>query len=231
VNETQIAPDPTDLGDSGVKWWQRRWVQLVGVGVVSLGLGSAAGAAGKSDANKISALKAQKSALAGQLDTAHGDTASTRQQVSDLQGQISGAQADVARARSDAADALAIARKKVAAQNAATVARLNAQAAGLNQRATALARAERVFREQVSTYNDSTMTGSGLYLVGTDIAPGTYHTTGDDGSGDCYWARLSSTDTSDILDNDNTTGPTTITIYRSDKAFQTDGCADWHKIG
>jgi hypothetical protein len=206
-------------------------VQLVGVGVVSLSLGSAAGTAGKSDANKISALKVQKTALAGQLDTARGNAASARQQISDLQSQFSTAQADVARARSDAAAALTIARKNVAAQNAATVAKLNAQAASLNQRATALARAERAFRQQVSTYNDSTVTGSGLYLVGTDIAPGTYHTTGDDGSGDCYWARLSSTDTSDILDNDNTTGPTTITIYRSDKAFQTDGCADWHKIG
>jgi len=232
MTEPQAGPLANTASARAVRWWERRWLQLVVVGLVSLSIGSAAGAAGAGDnASQISALKSEKAALAAQLDTAHDDAASAHGDAASAQAQVNSLQGQVSKAQSDAANALAVAKKQLAAQNASTVARLNAQAASLRQQAATLAREERAFRQQVSSYNDSTIPGSGLYLVGTDIAPGTYHTTGDDGDGNCYWARLSSTDTSAILDNNNTTGPTTITIYRSDKAFETDGCADWHKVG
>ena len=232
MTDTQLAPPDHPTPVVAAKWWQRRWAQLVGVAVLSLGVGSAAGASGRSDnAHELLALRAQKAALAEQLTNSQGDATSAQQQVATLQDQLSQAKSDAARARADGANALAVAKKEVAAQNAATVTKLNAQAASLRQQAATLARQERAFRQQVSTYNDSTVPGSGLYVVGTDIAPGTYHTTGDDGGGDCYWARLASTDTTNIIDNNNTTGPSTITIYSSDRAFQTEGCADWHKVG
>jgi hypothetical protein len=62
--------------------------------------------------------------------------------------------------------------------------------------------------------------GEGTYVVGTDIKPGLYHTQGGD---ICYWARLSSLDTTKIIDNNTGTGPQTVEIKPTDKAFQVQG--------
>jgi hypothetical protein len=72
-----------------------------------------------------------------------------------------------------------------------------------------------------------TFAGSGTYLVGQDIDPGTYRAAATDG---CYWARLSTLNTSDIIDNDNANGPVVVEIAASDKAFTASGCAKFHKI-
>lgn len=74
------------------------------------------------------------------------------------------------------------------------------------------------------------MSQDGVYVVGTDIQPGTYHTTGAV-SGDCYYALLSSTNTNDIIDNNNVTGPATITVGAGVKAVAVNGCNPWQKIG
>jgi len=71
--------------------------------------------------------------------------------------------------------------------------------------------------------------GDGTYVVGTDIEPGTYKATP---SGQCYWARLSSTaDESDIIANHLASGPTTVTISNTDAAFLTNRCGAWTKVG
>jgi hypothetical protein len=72
----------------------------------------------------------------------------------------------------------------------------------------------------------------GIYLVKTDIAPGTYKTAGAIGS-NCYYARLKGTSGSldDIITNGNSTGQTIVTIASTDVAFQTSGCQTWKKIG
>lgn len=79
----------------------------------------------------------------------------------------------------------------------------------------------------------SVMNADGVYVVGTDIQPGTWHTTGAQGGsgGNCYVALLSSTNTSDIIDNANVTGPDTITVNSGVKAVQTSGCNAWQRIG
>jgi hypothetical protein len=73
---------------------------------------------------------------------------------------------------------------------------------------------------------------SGTYEVGTDIEPGKYKTTGPDSGGSCYWARLKNTngDLGSIIANGNAQGPTTVTIAKSDAAFETNGCT-WTKAG
>ncbi|MFC8514317.1 hypothetical protein [Streptomyces sp. NPDC057257] len=77
--------------------------------------------------------------------------------------------------------------------------------------------------------------GDGTFVVGKDIKPGTYRTDGPQGGliTDCYWARLSSTsgDVNDIIANESTKGQTTVTISPSDKAFTTNGCKTWEKVG
>ena len=78
------------------------------------------------------------------------------------------------------------------------------------------------------TIAENSFSGTGTFLVGSDIQPGEYRAAATPG---CYWARLASLDTSDILDNDNADGPVVVQILPSDKAFQASDCATFHKIG
>ncbi|HKN96660.1 MAG TPA: hypothetical protein VJX10_06060 [Pseudonocardiaceae bacterium] len=64
----------------------------------------------------------------------------------------------------------------------------------------------------------------GVYVVGQDIPPGTYHTPG---GAQCYVAKLRSTNTDDIVDNNNFFGPETVTI--SSGALQISGGCVWSK--
>jgi hypothetical protein len=74
----------------------------------------------------------------------------------------------------------------------------------------------------------TTMTTNGTFVVNTDIAPGTYRT---DGGASCYWARLKSLDTSDVIDNNVSDGQQVVRILPTDTAFITRGCGTWTKVG
>lgn len=78
--------------------------------------------------------------------------------------------------------------------------------------------------ESVPAGPQSRIATDGTYLVGTDIYPGVYRTPG---GSSCYWARLSSLDTSDIIDNNNSSGPQVIEILPTDRAFLTERCQAW----
>lgn len=80
--------------------------------------------------------------------------------------------------------------------------------------------------------NLATTFGEGRFMVGTDIAPGTYQTTGPSAKLDCYWERLKDTSgaTDSIIANNLGGGPATVTIDRSDAAFQTRWCNTWSKV-
>ncbi|TMR16984.1 hypothetical protein ETD86_23965 [Nonomuraea turkmeniaca] len=67
-------------------------------------------------------------------------------------------------------------------------------------------------------------------VVGRDIQAGTYRTAGPTtGFSMCFWARMKSTSANpaDVITSDMPTGPATVTIEPTDKAFQTGGCAEW----
>jgi hypothetical protein len=68
----------------------------------------------------------------------------------------------------------------------------------------------------------------GIFIVGTDIKPGTYKDTGGDS---CYYARLRGFGGTidDIITNNNVSAPTIVTISSSDKGFQSKGCGTWTK--
>lgn len=70
----------------------------------------------------------------------------------------------------------------------------------------------------------------GTYEVGVDIEPGKYKSSGTTGYG-CYYARLKANDGSlgDIIQNNNSQGPSVVTIKESDSYFETTGCAPWVK--
>jgi hypothetical protein len=71
--------------------------------------------------------------------------------------------------------------------------------------------------------------GPGTFVVGVDIAPGTYRS---NGRGDCYWARLRSFtgDLNSILANSNTSGPTIVSISAGDRGFQSTRCGTWTRL-
>ena len=63
----------------------------------------------------------------------------------------------------------------------------------------------------------------GVYIIGQDIPGGTWHTSG---GSQCYEATLGSTDTSNIIDNNNFTGPDTVSLAGA-KAFDISGGCTW----
>lgn len=69
--------------------------------------------------------------------------------------------------------------------------------------------------------------GDGTFIVGTDIAPGTYRA--PQPSGGCYWERLAgfSGELEDILSNGFSGSPQLITILSSDAGFSSRGCGRW----
>lgn len=79
----------------------------------------------------------------------------------------------------------------------------------------------------------ATMPGDGgMFAVGSDIAPGTYKSTGNTDDG-CYWERDRDAEhgLESIIANDNVSGTALVTIAASDAYFKTDGCGDWTKTG
>ncbi|CAL9506695.1 hypothetical protein SUDANB6_03561 [Streptomyces sp. enrichment culture] len=72
----------------------------------------------------------------------------------------------------------------------------------------------------------------GMFRVGTDIAPGTYESTGNTG-GSCYWERAKDAEHSidSIIANDNVSGTAVVTISSADQYFKTTGCRDWKRTG
>ncbi|WP_129840385.1 hypothetical protein [Streptomyces sp. RFCAC02] len=78
----------------------------------------------------------------------------------------------------------------------------------------------------------STFAGDGEYLVGEDIAPGTYKTAGPDDDFGCYWARLknASGEFDAIIANNNLNGPGRVTLKKGEY-FQTQRCQEWVKSG
>ena len=77
-----------------------------------------------------------------------------------------------------------------------------------------------------------TFSGSGTYIVGVDIDAGTYRS-GVGPNGSCYWARLSglSVNLNEIITHQMIRGGSAVVeIKRSDYAFETQHCAEWHRI-
>lgn len=71
--------------------------------------------------------------------------------------------------------------------------------------------------------------GDGMYIVRTDILPGTYKSSGQQG---CYYARLKgfSNTIDDIIANNNTDTSAIVTIAATDKGFQSENCGTWTKM-
>ena len=73
----------------------------------------------------------------------------------------------------------------------------------------------------------STINADGVYVIGKDIPAGIYHTSGGN---QCYYATLGSTDTSNILNNNNINGPETVDVSGA-YALEISGGCTWVKVG
>ena len=75
----------------------------------------------------------------------------------------------------------------------------------------------------------ATTFGDGIWIVGTDIAPGAYRAPG---GSLCYWARLADFSGEDIIANHftDTSTQVLVEIAASDVAFETTGCGTWEPI-
>lgn len=106
---------------------------------------------------------------------------------------------------------------------------LDSRETTLKNREDALSGRENAVSQAEATAKANTFPGTGTYLVGSDIQPGTYRAAASSG---CYWERESGTGGSvgDIIANDNADGPVVITVRSSDAALKVSGCADFHKI-
>ncbi|MFE1882688.1 hypothetical protein [Streptomyces diastatochromogenes] len=77
----------------------------------------------------------------------------------------------------------------------------------------------------------SSMDGDGgMFKVGTDIAPGTYKSSGNTDDS-CYWERTKDAEQGldSVIANNNVTGTAVVTISSTDAYFKTTGCGDWKK--
>jgi ribosomal protein L29 len=157
-----------------------------------------------------------------------GGSDQTKKELADVKAQL-------ARAQSRAPQELAAAREKIrkeqgVARDKLTVeqskyADLKAKEADLRSRLDDLRKQLGQARTAIAR---GTIGGTGTFVVGQDIEPGTYRAAASQG---CYWARLKSLDTNDIIDNQNADGPVVVEILPSDKAFETDRCSKFHKTG
>ncbi|MGC5628821.1 hypothetical protein ACPYO6_12070 [Georgenia sp. Z1344] len=170
------------------------------------------------------------------LGTTEGDLASAQQQVTDVT-------AERDQALTDLDNATAGHDEREAGLDEREVG-LDERESGLDTRETEISERETDIGERetevgerevavgaVEEEIDSASFGAGTHLVGTDIAPGTYRSTGT-GDG-CYWERLAGTsgELSDIIANDFTSNPGSIvTIAASDVAFSSNRCGSWEPV-
>ncbi len=108
-----------------------------------------------------------------------------------------------------------------------------AKLAAVKAREDAVAKREAAVGTAETQATANTISGDGTFVVGTDVKPGTYRTAAPT-SGNCYWARLSDLGgggSDSIIANNNSAGPSVVTIRSGDRGFETAGCEDFHKIG
>ena len=220
--------ETTDAATAKPRFFRRRWVQLAAVGVICLGIGGASGSNSASKATKnrdVALTKVAQMTTERDAATAAADTAKKAQ--ADAEAQAASAKA---LAMKDVEVQLTTRKASLDGQFASRKAALDAQEGQIAKSQAALAAREAKVTGQEHAYAVGTIPGDGMFLVGSDIAPGVYKATAAD-SGSCYFARLHSGTTSDIIDNGNVSGPVVVTVQPGDYALELNGCNEFHKVG
>lgn len=181
----------------------RLWITIVGA-VVILVVGIGLGVAGKPPAS----TKKQDAAIALWEERALEAEDQVNERKAIMEADIAAADADnaaVAKAESDA-------KAEAAAEAKAAFDAASAKAAA----------------DAAVTAAKDTIDSDGVYEVGVDKNPGKWKTAGTGRS--CYYAILRSSATNDIADNNNVTGPATVTI-NAGQYFESSRCGTWQRVG
>lgn len=201
-------------------WVRQSWKWLVGI-VVAFALGAIGGSSGGAeDADAPPDTVTVTVPVEVEVPTTDGE-----------------AQAEVERLTAELADAEATAeRARAEGEDAGRAAVLAEQDGLANQIAEAEARLAELSGEVAAAEAAAPQPfGDGVWLVGADIAPGTYRSLVPASSRNCYWARLSGAagDFDDILANSNVDSgaQALVTIADGDVAFETAGCGTWEPAG
>ncbi|MGC0252360.1 hypothetical protein [Pseudactinotalea sp. Z1748] len=212
-------PDPEP--NRGRPKKRSRWIIPVLTGVLAFTVGIAAGGGSADDGaaasgaelakveaerdavlEELEVVSSERDELAAEMEAASGslDVAEELEQVTAERDELAGELETMTDERDAALAAAEEAEGQIAAAEEA-------------EADAAAAAAERSF-------------GNGTWRVGEDIDPGVYRT---EGASSCYWERLSgfSGEFGDIIANDFTSGPTTVTIAASDSGFSSQGCGTW----
>ena len=187
-----------------------RAAAVVGGLVLLVGAFAAGVASGRS---AIPGYQHQVAQMRGELKAEQAKLSIEQDRLSTEQTQVQTAQADVKTAQAAAKNAMSTALAQVKAQ--------------YKSRLAAVQSLQRQLQREQGIVQSSTISADGVYVVGKDIPSGVYHTTG---GSQCYYATLGSTDTSNILDNNNFNGPETVDVS-SAYAFQISGGCTWVRSG
>lgn len=190
--------------------WHRRHHRAVFISSIVAAFLVGVGTGGAGPQADLERAQAEATAARGQVEEARADA---ERRVGEAEERVAGADR---RAREEANRTLASARAKV-----------RSDAAALSRRKAELDRREAKVSGLERTADRNSFEGEGTYVVGADIKPGTYRA---DASPGCYWARLASLDTSNIINNDNADGPVVIEILPSDKAVTVSRCAEFRWV-
>jgi peptidoglycan hydrolase CwlO-like protein len=162
-------PNLVDVGQQRQRGKLRRRL-LTGIAlVVVLGIGIAIGAAIGNNTSALNAANSQASALRSQV-------ASLKGQVSSLNGQVSSLDDSVASWKTQAQNATATANAKASAAYAS-------RNTALSQQETTLKQQEKTVAAEAGRLQASQISGDGVYVVGKDIKPGMYPTSGSGDTG------------------------------------------------
>ncbi|MCW2758901.1 MAG: putative rane-bound protein [Nocardioidaceae bacterium] len=186
-------------------WFKKRWVLVIAAAAVGLAVG--ASTSGSTDPTSTGAYKR----LSSRLDTAKAD-------LTDAQAATADAKAALGDLPSRQADLAAGQQKLKSDQDA-----LASRESDVTASEKAVAKREKVVGKTEDLIAANTLSGEGVYEVGTDIKAGTYKTKG---GSDCYYAILNSSDTFDIASNNNTSGPASVTV-RNGQYLELSGCDDF----
>lgn len=204
--------DEEETTTAGGRPPQRRGSGRVVVGLVLaaalFGGGFAAGSAGAdpTESDEYRAMVSQRDGFSAEVSTLEGRVKSLESEAAALEDATSEREAAV-EARSAELDGREAA--------------LDERQTGLEEREAAVTTAEE--EEAANTV------GEGTWVVGVDIAAGTYRSDDNVGS-DCYWGIYrSGTNGDDILENDIPGGGRPMVTLSEGQDFQTRRCGSWSK--
>jgi uncharacterized membrane-anchored protein YhcB (DUF1043 family) len=207
----QQQPDGSTSAETSPKpkkraWYRRTWVVAVATLVVGFVIGVSA--SDPTTSPEYQDVAAELAQTEEQLETAEESLAATEEELEALAGDLPAREEQLEVAEADLAE-----REE----------KLDKLAATVEKRAKQVTRREKAVGLVEKEIANNTIPGDGVFEVGADMKPGMYKTPG---SADCYYAVLADANGNNIISNNITSGPATVTVSAG-QFLEVTRCADW----